>query len=112
LNAQAGIAAIRFNCPLFFRDIVDNVLKLFGCAAMLEKRVAPRQRVLKGGTIDYVGGRTICTVRNLSDSGAAVELDEPLDLPQSFMLVIERDRFMRRCRPVWIFRRRVGVAFC
>ena len=81
-------------------------------ATMLEKRATPRHRVLKGGTIDYVGGRTICTVRNLSDGGAAIDLDERIDLPQCFMLVIERDQFMRRCRPVWIFERRIGVAFC
>ena len=79
---------------------------------LLEKRATPRHRVLKGGTIDYAGGRTICTVRNMSDGGAAVDLDERLDLPQSFLLVIEHDHFMRRCRPVWIFERRIGVAFC
>ncbi len=79
---------------------------------MLEKRATPRHRVLKGGTIDHVGGRTICTVRNMSDGGAAIDLDERTELPQSFMLVIEHDRFMRRCRPVWICERRIGVAFC
>ena len=51
-------------------------------------------------------------MRNLSEGGAAVDLTERIELPQSFTLSIERDRFVRRCRPVWSFERRVGVAFC
>ena len=35
-------------------------------------------------------------------SGAAIDLSERINLPQSFMLLIECDQFMRRCRPVWI----------
>jgi hypothetical protein len=79
---------------------------------MIEKRAAPRFKVLKGGTVAVEGGSLPCTVRNLSDGGAAIDFDERIDLPQCFMLVIERDQFMRRCRPVWIFERRLGVAFC
>jgi hypothetical protein len=79
---------------------------------MTEKRTAPRHRVLKAATIAYGGGGAYCTVRNMSASGAAIDLSEGINLPQSFMLLIERDQFMRRCRPVWSFERRVGVAFC
>jgi hypothetical protein len=79
---------------------------------MMDKRATPRHRVLKGGAIAFAGGRVVCTVRNISDGGAAVDFSERIELPQSFTLSIERDRFMRRCRPVWSFERRVGVAFC
>ena len=79
---------------------------------MINKRAMPRHRVLKGGTIAFAGGQAVCTVRNLSEGGAAVDLTERIELPQSFTLSIERDRFVRRCRPVWSFERRVGVAFC
>jgi PilZ domain len=79
---------------------------------MTEKRTAPRHRVLKAATIAYAGNGASCTVRNMSASGAAIDLSERINLPQSFMLLIESDQFMRRCRPVWSVERRVGVAFC
>lgn len=77
----------------------------------IEKRAARRYRVLKGGTIAFDGNGLACTVRNLSSSGAAIELASALSLPPTFMLVIEADQFIRRCHPVWSNDRRVGVAF-
>ena len=77
----------------------------------IEKRGARRYRVLKGATIAYEGNGLACTVRNLSSSGAAIELASAVSLPPSFMLVIETDRLIRRCHPVWSNDRRVGVAF-
>ena len=79
---------------------------------MIEKRVARRFRVLKGGMVAVDGGRIPCTVRNMSSSGAAVEFAQRIDLPPTFTLVIECDRLRRRCRPVWSDRRRAGMAFC
>ncbi len=78
---------------------------------MIEKRAAPRCRVLKGASIAFDGSGFDCTVRNLSSSGAAVEFASRISLPPSFMLVIEKDQFIRRCRPVWSNDRRAGVAF-
>ena len=77
----------------------------------IEKRAARRHRVLKGATIAYDGNGLACTVRNLSSSGAAIELASAVRLPPSFMLVIETDQLIRRCHPVWSNDRRVGVAF-
>jgi hypothetical protein len=77
----------------------------------IEKRSAPRYKVLKGATIAFGGNGVECTVRNLSSRGAAIELANPLGLPPSFMLVIEADQFIRRCRPVWRSDKRIGVAF-
>jgi hypothetical protein len=77
----------------------------------IEKRSAPRYRVLKGATIAFGGNGLECTVRNLSSSGAAIEIASPAGLPASFMLVIEADQFIRRCRPVWRSDSRIGVAF-
>jgi len=78
---------------------------------MIEKRAAPRHKVFKRGTIAFGGGGFDCTVRNLSATGARVEVASPVDLPPSFMLMIESDQFMRRCRPVWSDHQRIGVAF-
>jgi hypothetical protein len=78
---------------------------------LIEKRSAPRHKVLKGATIAFGGNGLECTVRNLSSSGAALDVANPLGLPPSFVLVIEADQFIRRCRPVWRSDRRIGVAF-
>ncbi len=78
---------------------------------LTEKRIAPRYRVLKGGTIAFDGNGVACTVRNLSSSGAAIDLASHVSLPPTFMLLIEADQFIRRCRPVWSREKRIGVAF-
>ena len=78
---------------------------------IIEKRAAPRQRVLKRGMIVYGGGSADCTVRNLSATGARVDIESLTGLPNSFMLVIESDQFMRRGRPVWYTDKKLGIAF-
>lgn len=78
---------------------------------MIEKRSVPRYKVFKRGTIAFQGGGIDCMVRNLSTDGARLDVESPIGLPPSFMLVIEADHFMRRCRPVWSANQRIGVAF-
>lgn len=78
---------------------------------MVEKRASQRYRVFKGGTITFENSGIACTVRNISDSGAAIDLDTPVILPQSFTLSIARDNFVQYCRPVWRNNKRVGLAF-
>jgi hypothetical protein len=78
---------------------------------MTERRGSQRRKVLKGGRIAFASEALACTVRNLSETGAGIEIPNALNLPPSFMLVIERDGFTRRCHPVWCNDRRVGVAF-
>jgi hypothetical protein len=79
---------------------------------MIEKRATPRHRVLKRGTLAFSGGGGLdCTVRNISESGARLDIANPLGIPDTFMLVIETDQFMRRCRAVWSSEQRLGVAF-
>ena len=79
---------------------------------MIEKRVSPRRRVLKQGAITFRGGGgTDCMVRNISMSGALVDIANPLALPPLFTLVIVTDQIMRQCRAVWSHDRRVGVVF-
>ena len=78
---------------------------------MIEKRRTQRFRVLKGATVAFDGNGLACTVRNLSADGAAIDFPGPVSMPPSFMLVIEADQFIRRCRPVWSKDKRIGVAF-
>ncbi|MBR1219861.1 PilZ domain-containing protein [Bradyrhizobium sp. U87765 SZCCT0131] len=79
---------------------------------MDEHRTSPRQRVLKAGTIAFNGNAGIsCTVRNLSTTGAALDVVSPLGIPDHFTLVFEGDRTTRPCHIVWRKERRIGVAF-
>ncbi|MBR1092199.1 PilZ domain-containing protein [Bradyrhizobium manausense] len=78
---------------------------------MIEKRAAQRHRVFKGGTITFENRGIACTVRNMSDGGAAVDLDTSATLPQSVTLSITRDNFVRNCRMVWRSDKRIGLAF-
>ena len=74
-------------------------------------RIAQRRRVLKAGSIEFGGGAIDCTVRNLSGSGAALEVVSPLYIPDRFTLVVRTDQLKRPCRIVWQTERRIGVAF-
>ena len=79
---------------------------------MIERRTATRHRVLKQGTLAFgSGGGVDCMVRNISSSGARVEVANPIGLPPSFTLIIKADHFLRRCHPVWFRDSKVGVAF-
>jgi hypothetical protein len=74
-------------------------------------RIAPRRRILKAGSIQFGGGALDCTVRNLSATGAALEVLSPLYIPDRFTLVIETEQLKRACHIVWRKERRIGVAF-
>ena len=76
-----------------------------------EHRVAPRRRVLKAGIINFGGGSINCTVRNISDTGAALEVLSPLYIPDRFKLIVQTDNLNRPCHIVWRKERRIGVTF-
>ena len=78
---------------------------------MSEHRIAPRRRMFKAGTIEFGGGSIDCTVKNLSDTGAALEVLSPLYVPDRFTLFVPTDQIKRRCHVVWRRQRRVGIAF-
>ncbi|SDS08462.1 PilZ domain-containing protein [Bradyrhizobium canariense] len=78
---------------------------------MEEKRVAPRHRVLKAGTIEFGGGAIDCTVRNVSHVGAALEVTSPVGIPEKFTLVIPSDGLHCGCRVIYRRERRIGVKF-
>lgn len=78
---------------------------------MNEKRIASRHRVLKAGKISFDGGTIDCTVRNISKTGAALEVANPMGIPRTFILVIEADRVRRLCHVIWRKEKRMGVAF-
>jgi hypothetical protein len=78
---------------------------------MDEKRTLARQRVLKAGTIEFGGGAIDCTVRNVSASGASLDVVSPVGIPERFTLVVPPDELRRPCRVVWRNVTRIGVSF-
>ncbi len=79
---------------------------------MVETRIAPRLRVSKTAQIDHGGDKSPCTVRDLSVTGAAIELsDLSAPIPEAFTLVIPEDKLKLPCRVVWRKGFRMGVAF-
>ena len=79
--------------------------------SMSEHRTSLRKRVLKAGEIEFGGGAIDCTVRNLSETGAALSVESPVGIPAEFNLVILSDDVNRRCRVVWRKEKRIGVTF-
>jgi hypothetical protein len=66
---------------------------------------------LKAGTISFGGGAIDCTIRNISETGAALEVVTPLFIPDRFTLVVQTAQLKRPCRIIWRKERRMGVAF-
>jgi hypothetical protein len=77
-----------------------------------DRRTAPRHRVFKGARLALPGGGAVdCIVRNISSSGARIDVVNPRGLPEMFTLVIAADQFKRRCHSVWSHDKQIGVAF-
>ncbi|THD63125.1 MAG: PilZ domain-containing protein [Bradyrhizobium sp.] len=78
---------------------------------MSENRRAPRYDVLKVGAVKFGRQSVNCLVRNLSATGAAIEISSRTGLPERFVLVVPGDRLQLACRLVWRKEHRIGVAF-
>lgn len=78
---------------------------------MEDKRKLRRTRVLKAGMISFGGSAISCTVRNLTKSGALLDVVSPLGVPREFTLVISSDDVRRESRVVWIKEQRIGISF-
>lgn len=79
---------------------------------MIENRKHPRHKVFKAGTIAFNRAAGIdCTVRNISEGGACLEVASPLGIPPVFELYIPSEHAVHSCHLVWTSGRRIGVAF-
>jgi len=76
-----------------------------------EKRSAPRKRVLKTAHIilSDKAPKLDCVVRNLSPTGACLQVSTTFGLPMNFDVVLEGAR--RQCRAVWRTDTNIGVMF-
>lgn len=80
---------------------------------MTERRQAYRRRALMGGRIRFrVQTATLdCLVRNLSDGGARLVLDNAMWLPEQFDLDIRHRDLRVGARVIWRRLREAGIAF-
>jgi hypothetical protein len=62
---------------------------------MQKRRTAPRQRTLKGGTISFGHAVIDCVLRNVSATGACLEVASPIGIPDDFTLIIKSDNTSR-----------------
>jgi hypothetical protein len=77
-----------------------------------EKRKSDRHRVLKGAQISFRGLHAAidCVVRDFSESGARLNVETSVGIPDRFDLV--RDHLpIRSCQVVWRQAKQVGVKF-
>jgi hypothetical protein len=78
---------------------------------MVETRIAPRYRVTKPAKIEFGATAIACTVRDLSLTGAAIEVPNQTGIPEKFTLVMTEDGLRLPCQVVWRKEFRIGVAF-
>jgi hypothetical protein len=80
---------------------------------MQERRQPPRTRVLKAAKVIFNEHRSVidCTVRNLSNSGACLQVSSPVGFPESFDLSFDSFRSVRRCQVRWRAENKIGVSF-
>ena len=79
---------------------------------MEERRKLPRQRTFKGGVIIFGTAPVVeCTIRNLTDTGAGLEVGPPAVVPDHFTLLIKPERLKRSCQVIWRQPGKIGVRF-
>ena len=77
-----------------------------------EHRRSLRHRTFKGGSISHANGAPIeCIVRNLSTTGACLEVSGPAVMPDTFKLIIRPEIITRSCEVAWRTPQRIGVHF-
>jgi hypothetical protein len=77
-----------------------------------EKRAVPRRRTLKGGSIVINNGFSTfqCTVRNLSEIGAKLQVAGIIGIPDQFTLLLD-DKQSFPCTVIWRRESELGVSF-
>jgi len=79
--------------------------------AAKDKRRATRRDVKRAARISFGKQNLLCTVRNVSASGASIQVADVAAIPDSFRLVMEMETAARRCVVVWRKATQVGVKF-
>ena len=76
-----------------------------------DKRRASRRDVKRAARISFARQNLLCTVRNVSATGASIQVANVDTIPDSFRLVMEMETAVRSCVVVWRKAAQVGVKF-
>jgi hypothetical protein len=88
------------------RDIVSDLE-----AETEEPRTACCEIALEAGMIKFHGRSIWCLVRNFSESGAALDVISPREIPDRFMLALPLGGTSHRCCLIWRGEMEIGVSF-
>jgi hypothetical protein len=77
---------------------------------MDDRRETARLRMLKSGKILLGKASVPCTVRNISDGGACLQVQSTYGLPSAFEFTLD-DKPSRPCKVVWLDATTVRVEF-
>jgi hypothetical protein len=79
----------------------------------MERRRQQRARTLKSARILFNQRRSVidCTVRNLSPTGACLNVASAIGIPERFDVMFDADQSVRSCRMVWHKEKQVGIEF-
>src|SRR5882757_1288789 len=80
---------------------------------MSEQKPMPRGRTfLAGKVISNYGQSTIdCTIRRISDTGAVIEVESMLGVPEHFHLLIPGEGDPQPCKRAWQSEKQIGLVF-
>lgn len=78
---------------------------------MEQRRQEGRKKVCKAGTISFRGAVIDCVVRNLSSTGALLDVESPLGISRRFLLLVPAESLKRECCIAWIKDKQIGVRF-
>ena len=78
---------------------------------VLERRAAPRHRVLRAGTILIGSGSVNCMARNMSITGAMLGVTSSVGIPRYFTLILSPDGRYTPCRVMWRQQMLIGIMF-
>lgn len=78
----------------------------------LEQRRAQREETRQAGRIVLANGSGMtCMIRNLSSTGACLQVDSHFGIPRDIFLWIVGEDVKRPCRIVWRSNHQLGVLF-
>lgn len=100
------------------QEVTDPLAKglLHDIALELESEMEDRQtdrshRALEPGMIEFHGHTVSCLVRNLSETGAALDVISAGEIPDRFTLALPLEGTSHRCSLVWRRQMEIGVSF-
>ncbi len=75
-----------------------------------ERRASPRKEAQQSATVTFGDTEVTCQVRDISEDGARLKCDAPLEWPERVTIAIG-DQPSRECEVVWSLNTLLGVKF-